>query len=143
MRIICDLDGVLCNNKHRLHHIEGEKKEWHAFLSEIPKDTPVPGVYNLILDLQDHHTLLFITGRSEDYRELTKTWLWNNGFNTKWNSLCMRKEGDFRPDFVVKEEILLKFHAVDIKPTLAFEDSKPVIEMYKKYGITVLVPEWF
>lgn len=48
--------------------------------------------------------VLLASGRPEDYRAATETWLSRFGL-ARHAALLMRADGDFRPDAVVKREI--------------------------------------
>ena len=45
---IVDLDGTLANCDHRLHHIDGAKKNWDLFFQECSDDTVIQPMLNLI-----------------------------------------------------------------------------------------------
>ena len=49
--------------------------------------------------------------------------------------LYMRKEGDFRPDAKVKEELLNQIRSDGYEPILAFEDRQRVVDMWRRNGI--------
>ena len=54
--------------------------------------------------------------------------------------LLMRKENDYRPSSVVKEEFLKNDILPYYKATLAFDDDKSNKDMFLNNGITVLQP---
>ena len=33
--VICDIDGTLADVQHRLHHLEGDPKDWDGFFAEM------------------------------------------------------------------------------------------------------------
>jgi hypothetical protein len=35
---IFDIDGVLADVRHRVHHLEGRRKDWGAFFQAAPRD---------------------------------------------------------------------------------------------------------
>lgn len=92
--------------------------------------------------------ILFVTGRSEKYREQTVDWLANNlGYgdpeSQKANiskNLYMRKNGDYRPDYVIKEEIYKNKIESRYKVQAVFEDRKTVVDMWRKLGLTCYQP---
>ena len=51
--------------------------------------------------------------------------------------LYMRADGDYRPDSLVKQELLDKIKKEGYNPTVAFDDRPRVIEMWRKNGIFV------
>lgn len=148
--IIFDIDGTLANNQHRQHYLTGEKKDWDKFYSEMDKDTPnEPVVFlcNLITAYLCCYTnysnlkLIICTGRPENYRKQTEEWLHqvinSHGYHFVWK-LIMRPEGDHRPDYQVKQEMLdaLKTDGYEILFTV--EDRKQVVDMWRANGITCL-----
>jgi hypothetical protein len=51
------------------------------------------------------------------------------------NFLYLRKDGDFRPDDVVKKEIFNKIKEDGFTPQLAFDDRDQVVKMWREMGI--------
>ena len=39
--VIVDIDGTVADLRHRLHFIQGEKKDWDAFYSHAGEDSPI------------------------------------------------------------------------------------------------------
>jgi predicted kinase len=136
--IWCDLDGTLCNIDGRLHHVktEGKKKDWKAFFQDIPKDKVNEWCRDIIWSFENTTRIVFASGRSDDHRMNTVTWLQDHGVN--YHNLFMRRRNDFRQDFIVKE-IILEFEVLpqyNIK--FAIDDRKQVVDMLRKHGVTVL-----
>lgn len=136
---IVDLDGTIADLTHRLHHIQGEKKDWDAFYKGCKNDTPIWDVIKVV----PYASLLFITGRSTICEKETEAWLAEFVPHLLGNSkLLMRKEGDHRPDTQVKAELLDNYmdkHNLD--PSLMiegiFEDRSSVVNMWRGRGFTV------
>lgn len=153
--IIFDIDGTLADNKHRSHHIQKEPKDWNAFFEAMDGDEPIKTVFRIMEvldrnfgfdmsgDFKTHRTspLIFVTGRTEKYRENTVFWLKANFFKSwgfaryskQW--LYMRKDGDHRPDHIVKREILEQLQLEGHDILCAFEDRKSCVDMYRENGI--------
>lgn len=143
LAVICDLDGTLCNVDHRLHYVQGEgKKNWIGFQENLVNDTVnqwcADILYNLIDfdDYDERYKLVYCSGRTNNYRKLTKTWLYEKYLF--FDNLFMRYEGDYRQDYIAKE-ILLEF---EIKtryiPHFFIDDRQQVVDLYRKHGYTVL-----
>lgn len=49
--VIVDIDGTVADLRHRLHFIQGEKKDWDAFYSHAGEDSPIESVINVINSL--------------------------------------------------------------------------------------------
>lgn len=132
--IIVDLDGTLCNVKHRRHHIEN--KRWDKFYEELTNDKPNLWCLEIIRRFSLDE-IVFVSGRPDNYRAKTIEWLrfFTNHGDCK---LLMRKEGDFRKDSVVKEEI----YREQIKPLydvmFCIDDRKQVVDMWRSIGLTCL-----
>lgn len=143
--IVFDIDGTLADNSHRLHYIQGEKKDWNAFYDACAEDKPTEeflgfvrllskGIYE---DGTDECAIVICTGRPEQIREITERWFWKNfWFHPK--PMYMRKDGDHRPDYEVKEEMIAQMRADGYEPILAIEDRKQVVDMWRRNGIRCL-----
>ncbi|HXG64952.1 MAG TPA: hypothetical protein VNO70_07575 [Blastocatellia bacterium] len=132
--VIVDIDGTLADVTHRLHHIRGKPKSWQKFFALMPEDKPVQKVIDQVLDLAKEHNIYVVSGRPEDYRGVTADWL--RLHQVPYKALYMRKAGDYRPDDVVKQEILDEhFDRENIE--LVIEDRPRVIRMWKKNGLKV------
>lgn len=146
--IIFDIDSTLSNNQHRVHWLEGEKKDWDRFYSEMDKDTPnealvwlcravVDAIYHS--DNADNLRVFVFTGRPENYRQQTEEWLrchlkWCANFLT----ICMRPDGDHRPDYRLKQEMLDSIKAEGYDVLFAIDDRKQVVDMFRQNGIVCL-----
>lgn len=134
--IICDLDGTLCDIKHRLHHVQEGKKDWQAFFVGIPKDTLRSEVAKQIHKLQEETKaeIILVSARPENYRTITEEWLQKR--SVPYMTLIMRRAGDKRPDTEVKEEIYEKYlKRLDI--VKVFDDRPSVIRMWREKGLDV------
>ena len=137
--IIVDVDGTIADIGHRLHYIEGlKKKDWDSFLSNCPDDKPkldVIEVVNRIAGLPSADSRLKInvfTGRSESVREQTRTWL--EKYFGEFDSLYMRANGDYRPDHIVKREMLIDAKLNIDNVLVIVDDRKSVVEMWRSLG---------
>jgi len=138
--IICDLDGTLCNIDHRLHFVhppEGVKKDWRSFSGSLRTDD-LNSWCDLILSLtrEEGYPTILCSGRTDNYKELTKDWL--KKYDVEYDHLFMRNRQDFRADFIVKE-IILDFEILTrYRPYFFIDDRQQVVQMYRKRGFTVL-----
>jgi phosphatidate phosphatase APP1 len=132
--VIVDIDGTLADISHRRHHIEGKRKRWGKFFKAMDKDLPIPEVAARVRQLNQNHTIILVSGRPEEYRTQTEQWLKKH--QIPYQQLYMRQSGDFRPDDVVKQEILDKhLKKEDIK--LVIDDRPRVIRMWRENGLEV------
>lgn len=131
--VIVDMDGTLADVSHRLHHLTGPKKNWKKFFGAMSDDPPSEIVMNWVKALAADYEVVIMTGRPEAYRSVTETWLSDHG--VRYSSLLMRRDGDHRPDHVVKRELLDRTD----KDRVAFviDDRPSVCEMWRGCGLKV------
>lgn len=48
MDILVDIDGTIADIIHRLHFIQGPRKDWPAFFDAMDKDEPIPEMIELV-----------------------------------------------------------------------------------------------
>lgn len=145
--IIFDVDGTLADVSPYLHHIRNInddpdfKKDYDKFHEESINALPNPEVVEMLNKAffnQKH--VIVVTSRREYWRGITSYWLAKHDIGH--HALYMRKDGDFRPDYEVKKDILLKIkkhwrviHAVD--------DNPEVLKLWYEYGIpTTKIGDW-
>ena len=136
--VIFDVDGTLADLSHRRHFVSNNEKNWTLFNAKMGGDKINPAVVELYHTLWDSqkYDIVIVTGRSEEFREVTEQWLvWNH---ISFNRLIMRKAKDNRQDSMVKQEILdvLKAEGKDI--LFAVDDRQQVVDMWRRNGITCL-----
>lgn len=139
MAYIFDIDGTLADCSQRLHFIQQEKPDWESFYKDCVNDNPIEPVWNLLHRIYEDGTdVIFVTGRPEKYRKQTTLWL-SKYLMSKYFGLGMRKDGDHRPDYIIKKEI----YETQIKPNLGnnciagvFEDRKQCVDMWRSLGLT-------
>lgn len=142
---IFDLDGTLANAEHRIHHINGEKKDWGAFFSAAKDDTPIAAMVTTLHTLMAAGAECWIwTGRSDEVRSETIAWLRKNlGMKSPFfnifrapEAFSMRIAGDHRPDHVIKAEWLSMLDPPERnRLTAVFEDRARVVKMWRDAGV--------
>lgn len=141
---IFDIDGTLSDPAHRLHHIEGETKDWPAFFAACDQDKPIPHMVDLFkgLWLGTEESFLFCTGRSEDVQTKTVDWLSKEllppGQSFDAMDVYMRAVGDHRADTIVKSELMDRIISDGYEPIMVFEDRASVVTMWRERGIPCL-----
>ena len=139
--IIVDIDGTLANISHRRKYVEQKPKDWDKFFAGIKDDTPnkwCVEIINRFSRTQGSYGIILCTGRMEKHLPETKKWLakLNIPFDTE---IFSRKDGDFRPDDVVKEEIYLNRIKPEFDPILfVIDDRKRVVDMWRRNGLVCL-----
>lgn len=145
--VLCDLDGTMADIRHRLHLVNPEwaekkgiefKKDWKGFFERIPQDTLRSDTYAMIKEFAESgYTIVFVSARPEDYREITKEWL-NRFVEFKYLTLIMRKRGDKRPDTEVKQGILDSHFPHKEWIHKVVDDRPSVIRMWRENGLDVI-----
>jgi phosphoglycolate phosphatase-like HAD superfamily hydrolase len=134
-----DLDGTLCDITHRLHHIQKEPKDWPAFFDACVDDAPIEHIIDLANACAQWASIVYVSGRSDRVRQQTIAWMEQNGLPTwiegRTTALYMRKDGDHRPDHIVKLELLQQIRADGFEPIMAFDDRSSVVQAWRDAGI--------
>jgi predicted kinase len=139
--VIFDLDGTLADITHRLHHVKDGNRRWDKFFEECDKDLPIQSVIDLYNNLIGKYRIAIVSGRSETVRIKTEDWLIQNGI--KEFQLWMRKTGDYRKDFIIKEEFLDELISLHHNIAFVIDDRPSVVAMWRKRGLTCLqCAEW-
>jgi hypothetical protein len=154
--IIVDLDGTLANCEHRRHFVDGTdgKKDWKSFYEAIEKDTVNEWCKKLIErfwfilrwdDSETSYEILLVSGRPDKYMDLTMDWLdstevgqWCVNPRDSTYNIFMRKDGDFRDDTIIKEEIYREYIEPFYDVLFAIDDRKKVVNMWRRLGIIAL-----
>lgn len=136
---VFDIDGVLADVGHRLHHVERRPKDWEAFFAAAPDDPPLaPGV-QLAQEAARDCEVVYVTGRPEQCRRDTLTWLSAHGLPE--GRLVMRGRRDRRPARLAKPELLGAL-AVDRVVAVVVDDDMEVCDAYEQAGWPVLRATW-
>ena len=101
---VFDIDGVLADVRHRLHHLQARPQRWNAFFLEAERDPLLGEGATRLRAAQTEHDVVYLTGRPERNRTLTRTWLAAHGLPT--GPLYMRPDDDHRPARWVKRNTL-------------------------------------
>lgn len=132
--VIFDLDGTLADCQHRIGYIRMRPYQWDKFFDndEVYKDGVHEDVAELFRMFRANHHIVIVSGRSDQCREGTVRWLHDNLLLP--DLLLMRKEGDHRPDDLVKQEIY-RTHLSDLDIFGVFDDRDRVVNMWRRLGI--------
>ena len=101
-------------------------------------DTPNQPVVELYKTLwhSQNYQLILVSGRGEEHRKITETWLtWNA---IPFAQLLMRPLNDFRSDVEIKQEILDQLRAEGKEISFVVDDRNSVVEMWRRNGIICL-----
>jgi phosphoglycolate phosphatase-like HAD superfamily hydrolase len=136
---VLDIDGVLADVRHRLHHLRSRPKDWDAFFAAAPLDPPLPQGVDLAARLAEGHDIAYVTGRPSRCREDTLRWLREHGLPD--GRLLTRPGGDFRASHVTKLELLRGLER-DAEVALVVDDDDRVVRTLTRHGYTVLHATW-
>jgi hypothetical protein len=141
MNYVVDIDGTIADATHRLHFIEGAKKDWNGFFNACGQDAPIQHVIEVIRGLDLRHNIIYVTGRPERIRVETVRWLKQhhlpyNRLN-RTPRLHMRADGDYRVDTIAKKELLQSLQRDGITVDAVFEDRPSVCRVWRSMGIPV------
>lgn len=137
--VIIDLDSTLANNDHRKHFVENKPKDFDAFYAGIPQDK-VNEWCEKIMEAMEcvDFKILLVTGREGNpkVKQDTLDWLSNNCIC--YDDIFFRKEKDYRPDTVVKEEIYKEHIEPNYNILFCVDDRPSVVRMWRSLGLTCL-----
>lgn len=126
---IFDIDGtVALNNSGRSPYDE----------SRVMEDDLCYPVWRAIRLAQNHGTkVIFLSGRSEDCREITQKWLDKHFYTPGYSRepLFMRPSGDKRQDSIVKSELFDKYVRYNYNVLAVYDDRQQVVDMWRRRGI--------
>lgn len=140
--VIFDMDGTLADVSHRRVHLDGGKKDWAAWNAGMADDAPNQDVIDLFHTVRSDWPTFIFSGRVErengnDYREITEKWLAEQGIMPgDYMELWMRAEGDYRPDTVVKRQMLGELMSLGYEVAFVVDDRQSVVDMWREEGIT-------
>lgn len=146
MIIVLDIDITIANNDHRAHHVDGEKKDWAAFLAPhlVAKDVLVEGAKRAIEHFQAlNYKIIFLTGRNESLRDTTAEWLLKHlGIEVNDDSLLMRGAGNMMTAATYKRQSAQMLKSRYPAETFLFvDDDKFSWAAYAEIGLVLKAPE--
>jgi predicted kinase len=129
LAILCDLDGTLAL------HVGNRSPYDTAKCGEDVINEPIRGLINLYDD-RDIAQIIYMTGRDEEFREITETWLYDKGCPD--GSMFMRPKGDKRKDWIVKLELFNQHIRGKFDVEFVLDDRDQVVKMWRSLGLTCL-----
>lgn len=92
--VMVDLDGTLCDTRHREHFIKRApdfEGDWESYSMACSDDTPIVPVIRLVQMLYGTYPVVIFSGRQEMARTKTVEWLGDNSI--PHSMLFMRPDG--------------------------------------------------
>lgn len=137
MLAIFDIDGVVADVRHRLHHLE-RRRAWRSFFEAADRDTLLAEGAQLVSDLAGRHEIVWLTGRPEWLRDTTADWLAEHGLPGE--ELYLRPPGDFRPAPNYKLDVL---HGLAPRGIAAvIDDDDEVVRAALAAGYPAVLADW-
>lgn len=125
--VLCDIDGTLA-----LH--EGVRGPYEY--NRVAFDRPNENVVKVAQDLDDIYGVIFMSGREHSCYQDTYDWLLENEFRDP--TILMRKTGDKRPDYIVKQELFDAHIRGKYDVLCVLDDRNQVVDMWREMGLTCL-----
>lgn len=128
--VTCDIDGTVAN-------LVGVRGPYDT--SRYHLDETHPEIIELLQVLHDSEQfdIVFLSGRSEDFYDVTWEWLVKHlGFAP--TNLIMRKSGDMRNDAIIKPELFWEQVAPNYNVVLHIDDRQRVVDALRAINVPVL-----
>jgi hypothetical protein len=134
---VFDIDGVVADVRHRLHHLD-PPRSWPRFFRGAGADPLLPEGAALVAELARLHDIVWLTGRPEWLRAITRTWLLDNGLPA--DELRLRPGRDFRPARDYKLEVLRSLRGREIAAFV--DDDSEVVDAALAAGFAAVLADW-
>jgi len=139
MLAVVDLDGVVADVRHRLHHLTGGRKDWPAFFAAAPEDGLLAEGSETVHRLAEVYDVAYLSGRPERLRAVTQRWLHDQQLPA--GDLLLRPDGDYTPSRVFKVDALRRL-AVTRTVVVLVDDDQRVLDAAREAGFDVLPARW-
>lgn len=134
---VIDIDGVLADVRHRLHHLRTRPKDWDAFFAAAQHDPPLPRASPSCGRWQTDTASSTCRGGPSASGGVTERWLRQHGAPP--GTLLLRRDGDLRPARRVKLERLRELQA---RVVVVVDDDPAVCATLRAAGFPVLQATW-
>ena len=124
--IVCDIDGTLAHMHDRSPY------DWSKVGNDMV-DIPIAWLTSILFRSV---SVVLVSGRDASCHKETQDWLAKNGIC--YTKLIMRKEGDNRPDEIVKEEIFNEHIRENYNVRFVLDDRNKVVDMWRQLGLKCL-----
>lgn len=132
--VLVDLDGTLCDTRHRDHILP----DWHQHSLACVDDPPISANIQMVNELAMRHVLILCSGRGDHARLETENWCRRHG--VEFDLILLRAQGDITDNSTYKLNRVKEMEAQGYTFVLAVEDYPKAATVLIEYGIpTVLV----
>lgn len=136
---VIDLDGVVADVRHRLHHVRERPKDWSSFFAAAPEDPLLAEGARVVRALAEVHDIAYLSGRPEPCRADTVAWLRSHELPD--GPLHLRPSKDRRPGRLYKIDVLDRL-ARDQQIAVLVDDDLLVCDAARAAGYDVLPATW-
>lgn len=136
---VLDIDGVVADVEHRVHHLDARPPHWAAFFAAAGQDTLLPEGAALAETLAAEHDIVWLSGRPEWLREVTEAWLITHGL--PGGRIVLRGDNDRRPAAVFKVSALRRL-AEEHSVAAMVDDDPDVIGAALSAGFPAALADW-
>ena len=123
--VICDMDGTLA--------LFGDA---NPFDRDFFADELNPAVAAILRNRPLDEELIIVSGRNDKFEAVTRRWLAR--YKLSPDRLYMRRDGDYRKDFVVKEEIYHKKIGGIYNVVFVLDDRSSVVQLWRSLGLVCM-----
>jgi len=135
---VFDIDGVVADVRHRLHLIEGRRRDWVRFHESAVYDPALVEGITLVNDLGGQHEIAWLSGRPEWLRAVTRDWLEKHGLPHA--EIHLRGNSDRRPARLFKLGVLRRLSARSIAAFV--DDDTEVVQAAIAAGYPATLADW-
>lgn len=138
---VFDIDGVVADVSHRLHHLAPRQRDWYGFHAAADRDPVLSTGRALAEQAAVDGDIVWLTGRPAWTRELTRTWL--EASDLPEGPLLMREDDDHRPARVLKLSVVRRLDRDRPGELITVVDDDPaVIDTLTDAGFPALLATW-
>jgi hypothetical protein len=137
MLAVFDVDGVVADVRHRLHHLSSPRS-WTAFFGGAADDPLLPEGARLVADLSVEHDVVWLTGRPEWLRTTTEEWFARH--RLPHGELLMRANHDHRPARVFKLAAVRRLASRGVAAVV--DDDPEVVTTLLAAGFPAVLADW-
>ena len=134
-----DIDGVLADLRHRLHHVSARPKDWRSFFAAAPHDPLLAEGVRVARALAEVHEVVYLSGRPEICRADTLAWLARHDLPA--GDVHLRPPHDRRPGRLFKVDSIDRF-ARGRTIAVLVDDDPLVCDAARAAGYDVLPATW-
>lgn len=136
---VFDVDGVVADVRHRLHYVARRPKNWSGFFAAAHRDGPLVEGIALANEYARTHRLVWLTGRPETLRSVTRCWL--SAHQLPAEMLLMRPDHDRRPARLFKCDQLASL-ALSGTVDVVVDDDPRVVGLLRGRGWPAQLADW-